>query len=220
MANRHFCDRINAGKAKVSAPAKEKSERIMKSYRERFIKNHRKEMQIAGNKKGYRNVLVYIGDYYTWEPEKGTIQSVRRIFLILEILTVILFSLSSIPGTVISYSPLAMSAALLSLVAWAFEVFAIVSLCIKKLPLQEDDFSYINRFFRVTTAIRCVFLLFAVVTGILYMADKGFETTGILAVIGYFLTAAIALLLFLMYMKLAKCKKVIPGEATREAESR
>lgn len=190
----------------------------MKAYRERFIKNHRKEAQPAANRKGYRTVLIYTGDFYTWEPEKGTIQSVRRLFLILEILTVILFGLSSIPGSVVSYSNLAMSGALVSLVAWAFEAFAIVSLCFRKLPLQEDDFSYVNKFFRVTTAIRCVFLVFTTVAGILFMTEKGFETTGILAVIGYALTAVIAAMLFLMYMKLAKCKKVIPGEASLEAE--
>ena len=184
----------------------------MKSYRERFVRNHRKEMQAAPNKKGYKNVLIYTGNFYTWEPEKGTLQSVRRQFLILEILTVIIFGVSSIPGTIVSYSNLAISGALISFVAWAFEVFAIVSLCFRKLPLQEDDFSYVNKFFRVTTMVRCVSLLFATVAGIIFMADKGFETTSILAVIGYFLTAAIAFLLFLMYMKLSKCKVVIPGE--------
>ena len=60
--------------------------------------------------------------------------------------------------------------------------------------------------------VRCVSLLFATVAGIIFISDKGFETTSILAVIGYFLTAAIAFLLFLMYMKLSKCKVVIPGE--------
>lgn len=189
----------------------------MKTYRERFIKNHRKEMQTAGNKKGYRNVLVYTGDYYTWEPEKGSLPSIRRLFLILEILTVILFSLSTIFGAVITYSSLAMSGALISLVAWAFEVFAIVSLCLRRLPLQEDDFSYVNNFFRITTAVRCVCLVFTAVTGIIYMSEKGMETSGILTVVGYLLTAVIALILFLMYMKLAKSKKIIPGENTRTA---
>ena len=189
----------------------------MKTYRERFIKNHRKEMQVAGNKKGYRNVLVYTGDYYTWEPEKWSLSSVRRLFLILEILTVILFALSTIFGTIVNYSRLAMSGALISFVAWAFEAFAIFSLCLRRLPLEEDDFSNVNRFFRITTIVRCVCLLFTVVTGIIYMAEKGVETSGILALIGYFLTAVIALVLFLMYMKLAKTKKIISGENTRTA---
>ena len=189
----------------------------MKSYRERFVRNHRKEMQAAPNKKGRRNILIYTGNFYTWEPKKGTLQSVRRQFLILEILTVNIFGLSSIPGTIVSYSNLAISGALISFVAWAFEAFAIVSLCFRKLPLQEDDFSYVNNFFRVTTMVRCVSLLFATVTGILYMAGKGFEATGILTVIGYFLTAAIAFLMFLMYMKLSKCKVIIPGEKERTA---
>ena len=192
----------------------------MKTYRERFIKNHRKEVQVASNKKGYRNVLVYTGDYYTWEPAKGTIQSIRRNFLILEILTVILFGLSSIPGTIISYSNLVWCGALLSIVAWAFEVFAIVSLCFRKLPLQEDDFSNVNKFFRATTIIRCVCLLFSVVTGIIYMAEHGFETTGILAVIGYFLTAVIAIVMFMMYINLAKCKVIIPGEASTQGAAK
>ena len=192
----------------------------MKSYRERFIKNHRKEVQVAPNKKGYRNVLIYTGDYYSWEPAKGTIQSVRRRFLLLEILTVILFCVSSIPGTIISYSNLVWCGALLSIVAWAFEVFAIVSLCFRKLPLQEDDFSNVNKFFRVTTVIRCVCLLFSVVTGIVFMGQHGFETTGILAVIGYFLTAAIAALMFVMYMNLSKCKVIIPGETSMQAAAK
>ena len=189
----------------------------MKSYRERFIKNHRKEMQVSGNKKGYRNVLVYTGDYYTWEPENGSISSIRRVFLILEILTVILFALSTVFGSIVTYSSLAMSGALISFVAWAFEAFAIFSLCFRKLPLQEDDFSNVNRFFRVTTIVRCVCLLFTTVTGIIYMAEKGFDAKGILSVIGYFLTAVIALLMFLMYMKLSKTKKIIPGENTKAA---
>jgi len=174
-------------------------------------------MQTAGNKKGYRNVLVYTGDYYTWEPEKGSLSSIRRQFLILEILTVILFALSTVFGTIVNYSSLAMSGALISFVAWAFEAFAIFSLCFRKLPLQEDDFSNVNRFFRVTTIARCVCLLFTTVTGIIYMAEKGFDTKGILSVIGYFLTAVIAFVLFLMYIKLAKTKKVIPGENTKAA---
>lgn len=174
-------------------------------------------MQTAGNRKGYRNVLVYTGDYYTWEPDKWSLSSVRRLFLILEILTVILFALSTIFGTIVNYSRLAMSGALISFVAWAFEAFSIVSLCLRRLPLEEDDFRYVNRFFRITTIVRCVCLLFTVVTGIIYMVEKGVETSGILAVIGYFLTAVIALVMFLMYMKLAKTTKIISGENTRTA---
>ena len=43
----------------------------MKSYRERFIKNHRQERQLANTRKGYRNVLIYTGDFYTWD-QHGT----------------------------------------------------------------------------------------------------------------------------------------------------
>ena len=73
----------------------------MRTYRERFIKNHRKERQIANNSKGYKDVYVYIGDFYTWEPPGRSFSSVRKLFALSETLTVIIFILASIPGTLI-----------------------------------------------------------------------------------------------------------------------
>ena len=181
----------------------------MKTYRERFIKNHRQERQLANTKKGYKNVLIYTGDFYTWEPPKGTITSIRRMFAILELITIILFVLSSIPGSLISYSHLVMTGAILSIVAWAFEAYGAAPFCFAKLPMQEDDFSHAKWMFRVATPIRFVCLMFATVTGLIYLAEKGFETTGTLALIGYFLTALIALYLFISSLKLSKYVKIV-----------
>ena len=181
----------------------------MKSYRERFIKNHRQERQLANTRKGYRNVLIYTGDFYTWDPPKGTITSVRHIFAVLELITIILFVLSSIPGSIISYSYLVMAGAILSVVAWAFEAYGAVPFCFAKLPMQEDDFAHVRWMFRIATPIRFICLMFAAVTGFICLTEKGFEIAGTLAAAGYFLTALIALYLFISFVKLSKYVKVI-----------
>ena len=186
----------------------------MKTYRERFIKNHRQDIQIAQNKKGYRKVLTYIGDYYTWEPPKGSITFTRRLVAILEALTLILLVICSIPGSVISYSPYVMSGAILAFVTWVFEIFGTFSFCFRPLPLQEDDYAYIRMVYRITPPIRCALLLFSTVTGFLCLRENGFETLGFLDVIGYLLTALIAIYLFIRFLQLAKYVKIIPGSGS------
>ena len=182
----------------------------MKTYRERFIKNHKPEVQLADNKKGYRKILVYTGDYYTWEPKKGTLLSARRLYAVCEAVTIVLFLLSSIPGTLISYSRLVIAGALVFLVAWVFETFGTFSFCFRKLPLQEDDYAYFKNVTRITLPLRFVCMIFSFITGLIWLTEKGFETASILALIGYLLTGLIALFLLLQYIRLMKCVKVIP----------
>ena len=185
----------------------------MKTTRERFVKTHKKEyQQVPG--KGLRKKIVYTGDYYTWTPEKGSIESTRKLFLILEILTIIIFGISSIPGTVISYSNITIGAAILSFVVWAFEAFGVFSFCLRKLPLQEDDYAYTKWSFRIGFPLRFVLLIVSVVTGFIYMSDKGYETSSILALIGYLITALIAAFLFFTFIKLSKYETVIPGDSS------
>ena len=192
----------------------------MKSIRERFVRTHRKEVQYAPNKKGYRNVIVYIGDFYTWEPPGRSFSSIRKLFIALQAATIILFGLSSIPGTVISYSSFVVSAALISFVAWVFELYGLISFCFKKLPLQEDDYAYVKKVFRITYPVRCAFLLFSTVMGFIEMHEKGFETSGVLACIGYLLTALIALFLYIVYLKTARSVKVIPSAYKPEGKDK
>ncbi len=182
----------------------------MKATRERFVNTHKKEyQQVPG--KGLRKKIVYTGDYYTWTPEKGTIDNVRRRFLILEIITIIIFGVSSIPGTVISYSNITMAAAILSFVVWAFEAFGVYSFCLRKHPLQADDYAYAKWSFRIGFPLRVVLLMVSVITGFIYMSEKGYETASILALIGYLITALIAAYLFFDFIRLSKHETVIPG---------
>lgn len=189
----------------------------MKSIRERFVKNHRTEIRFSPEKGSYK-VLVYIGDFYTWEPKEGSFQARRRLFALLEAASILLLILSSIPGTVISYSPFVVCAALVAFAAWVFELYGAISFCFKKLPLQEDDYAYLNIIFKVTPPIRFVFLLFAAGAGIYHMASAGFALTGILACAGYVLTAALAVLIFFLYLKTSKDLRIIPSEYHEEKE--
>jgi len=183
----------------------------MKSYQERFLKNYKKEVQPAGNKKGYRKVYTYVGDHYTWEPKFMSMTNLRRLFIILEAVTVVLFILATFLGASVNYSLPAMIGALVSGVVWLFEGYGLISFCFRKLPLEEDEFRYVHSVFRITFLVRAVCLLFTVVAGIVYLAEKNFEVTGVLAVTGYFIIALIALYLFALYQKTAKSSKVIPN---------
>lgn len=188
----------------------------IKSRHDRFFKNYRAEMVPAGNRRGYKKVLVYIGDLYTWELPDGSFPSVRRWMGFAELISLGIFFACALTRADINRAAYIAAPTMASLAVWIFELIAAAYFCLKKLPLQEDDYEYIDKALPVTLIMRFVLLSFAAAAGVVFLLAGGFSAPSLFVMLGYALGAALAFFMFRKYRGLIPYLKVTPSDAKPE----
>ncbi len=181
----------------------------MASSSEKFNRNYQLDQIPNNSKKGYKNVYTYIGDYYTWDLKAVEIKNIRLTFFILEIATIIIFLYTSLQHGVLNSVPVVVIPALLSLIAWIFEIIAIFFFCFFKLPLKEEDHSRIHSTFFITFALRFILLFFSCIASIIVKFQLNLDAGELLTSFGYLICSGISAILWRRYKYIDLYKKII-----------
>ena len=184
----------------------------IKSRHDRFFKNYRPEMVPANNRRGYKKVLVYVGDLYSWDLPDGSFPSVRRWMGFAELISLGVFFGCATARAGINHAAYIAAPTIASLAAWIFELIAVGCFCLKKMPLMEDDYEYIDKVLPVTLIIRFILLSFATAAGVVFFFLGGFSLPSLFVVFGFALCAALAFYMFRKYRALSPHLKVTPSE--------
>lgn len=180
----------------------------MVSRHEKYFKNYRVKAVPDRSRKGYHREYVYIGDLYSWDLPEKEIRSNRRIFGACEIVTLLLYFGAGIIRSGLNRSRLVAIPSMLALITILFEVFAMWTFCLGKMPYRVDDYSRMNQTFQVTFPARAILLAVAAVAGYVntFLLHSG--AMGILISTGYLLGALTACYLFRKYSRIRKSEKV------------
>lgn len=135
-----------------------------KGYRERYFEDYIVEKKIKPNGKSGVD-YIYSGIWYQWGLDGFNFAGRRLLYCILETVSIVLYALVSVQNVPFNSYTLAAGFGILSVVAWALEIWGIVSFSLSKTYITELDYKAID--FRITMGafIRVILLILSIVCG-------------------------------------------------------
>lgn len=180
----------------------------MKSLRERYFEDYTAEMVDADNRKGYKIVYTYTGNWYSWDVDGPDLLRRRSIYAALALAATMLFILCGTRPAFINTAGIVVIPCVVSVVTQMYEWISIIQFCVSKKMMHEKDCKHIYSFLQATTALTAACHLFSAIAGVCLMIADGMESASVLTVLGLLVCAAISWMLH-RYHKQLKYVKVL-----------
>ncbi|MGM9522516.1 MAG: hypothetical protein ACI3VB_08565 [Oscillospiraceae bacterium] len=103
--------------------------RIRTSPSTKFRDNHQLRKQPANNKKGYKAVYVYTGDWYVWQNDASSLKKLRFLYVFSVVSSVLIFLISAVQFTDVNMSSIVAVPSLASIIPMFLVIYGTIQLC-------------------------------------------------------------------------------------------
>lgn len=171
----------------------------MKTFRERYEENYVAVSKPADNKEGFTIEYVYYAPWHIWNlPEEELNRKKRAIGTSMALSAVIFFIVSAQNIGVNTEIAVALSG-ILSICALIFEGLGVVQFCAAKYRTTRQNFDDVTSKIMLATLLHFLFLFAAAVGCVYYMVKVSFSASGLLAAIGYLISALLSIYIRTQY---------------------
>lgn len=144
-----------------------------KSYRERYFENYQAVKVPAINKKGYRIEYHYTGLWAQWEAGNRSLNNIKGILALLEILSLACYLPAVLSGTPLSVSRLANGFGTLSLVPWILEFSGVIRFLVSSEYIKEPSAGEIGTSIRTGCLLRFILAALSAIAGGIQVMVQG-----------------------------------------------
>lgn len=178
----------------------------MKSFQNRLLHDFDVKQEMMPDGKGMRNVYVYKGEYAVWQIDQDLLRRYRKIYAGLILINIVLFFLCSFQRVDMNTSHLVGFFTLLSLVLLIAETIGVVEFEIAKRQMYLRDCKIIKDVILWSAMIHFLVLAAATVSGVVYLAQAGFDITSGFVILGFLISAFTSFLLWILQNRLKYSK--------------
>lgn len=174
----------------------------MKSLRERFEEEYAAVSVPADNKKGFAVKYVYYAPWYIWDLPEKDLRTKKALMVWMSLGSLFLYLFAGSLYTPVNTDRITVLLALLGLCAHVLELTGVLRFGFAKYRTTKAAYTGADRALKLAALIRGCCLLAAALSGLVCLMRNTFDTTGILAVLGYLICSGMAFYIFLEYRKI------------------
>lgn len=175
----------------------------MKSYREKYFEDYKAVKKPSNNKKGFKIVYEYIGQFKKWEYGDKPLRVFKWLVAILEVLAISSFLSVCFRNTNINSLKLMSGFGTISLLGWLFEITGIIRILVSREYIKEIDETEIRTSMKIGPLSRAAFLTIGtVISTIILIVQKKIIGTDQSVIAMYLVSGAMSLLIYAEFNKL------------------
>ena len=185
----------------------------MKTSRQKYFEDYRAEKETANNKKGYKIVYTYKGEWYGWNEAPTAIRK-RKIFYVVALLAcTALLLLCGAQRVYLNTVGVVASPGLISLVSVMYTWIGTVQFCLTKELVRAKECKTMYSFIEKGSVVTALCYSISTISSVYLLFRHGADLTSVLVTLGFALCAGISFSLYYQHEKLSYKKQI---EAERE----
>lgn len=186
----------------------------MSSYSKKFMEDMKIEKRIKDNKKGYKRVYVYTGDWYSYDIEKKKLNSYKLIFGLLMLLSIAVYIICSLQRVFFNFSAIVAIPTIATILPMMYELLSIGQFIFLKDKNMKVEFQDTNKKINLSTIITVALLLLTILLAIIIsIIVKTITLKAVLVLIGYLFSAFCSFSIFYLHKGLKT--KIEPNKETK-----
>lgn len=178
-------------------------EHDMKSSRQKYFEDYRVEKETADNRRGYKIVYVYKGEWLAWNEDVSGVRRRKRLYVAAALLQTFLLVLCGVQRVAFNTAGAVAIPGLISLVSLMYEWIGIVRFCMAKGLMQGRDCRRMYSFIEKGAVVTGLCYAVAVIAGLRQQILNGADLPSILVLLGFILCAVISFVLYAQHEKLS-----------------
>lgn len=175
----------------------------MKSSRQKFFEDYRAEKEAADNRRGYKLVYVYKGEWCAWNESAADIRRRKRLYVAAVLIRTLLIVLCGVQRVAFNTAGTVAVPGLISLVSMMYEWIGVVRFCMAKELMQGGDCRRMYSFVEKGSVVTGLCYAVAAAAGLRLQILNGADLPSILVLLGFVLCAVISFVLYAQHEKLS-----------------
>lgn len=175
----------------------------MSSFSKKYFEDMKVEKRLDSSRKGYKNVYVYCGDFYKYNLDKKGRLIYKLVIFLLTAAAFALFVVSSLQHVPSNYTTAVAIPLVITIFPLCYEIFGMVQFIFSKEQMMRVDFEDIGKKLKIgSMAAGIMSAVTAIISLIMMLVNNTVSSYSVLVILGYFLSAACSLTIFIMYKNL------------------
>lgn len=158
----------------------------MKSWRDRYFEDYTVEKVPASNRKGYKIIYTYTGNWFGWDLSPAELKKRRITYAAVAAAVTVLFAVCGTRSAYVNASAFVAVPGILSIIAQMYGWIGIFQFCTAKKMIREKEIRRTQKYLRAATVLTAICHGLAAVSCVILMALMGFEAPSAFVAFGLF----------------------------------
>lgn len=185
----------------------------MKTSRQKYFEDYRAEKEPADNKKGYKIVYTYKGEWYGWNEDSKAIRNRKILYVATMLLCTILLVLCGTQRVYLNTVGAVAIPGLISLASILYTWIGTIQFCLAKELIRAKECKSMYSFIEKGSIITALCYSVSAVASIFLFFRRGVDLTSFFVMLGFVLCAGMSFFLYYKHEKLSYIKQI---EAEKE----
>lgn len=185
----------------------------MKTSRQKYFEDYRAEKETADNKKGYKIVYTYKGEWYGWSEDLKSIRKRKILYVTAMLICTFLLVLCGTQRVHLNTVGVVAIPGLISLVSIMYTWIGTVQFCLTKELVRAKECKTMYSFIEKGSVVTALCYSVSAISSVYLLFRQGADLTSVLVTLGFALCAGISFFLYYQHEKLSYIKQI---EAEKE----